>query len=49
MMQKKIGMCCACGGSFPKSKTVFINGIEYCPNCAEMTGQEIDLEDEEDE
>lgn len=38
MATKKIGMCCACGGYFLKSETVFVAGMEMCRTCADMVG-----------
>jgi hypothetical protein len=33
--QDKLGMCCHCGGSFPKSQTtIFRLGLELCADCA---------------
>lgn len=46
-MAEKIGMCCACGGSFPKRMTIMHDGFEYCQNCADMLGIDEDEEDEE--
>lgn len=43
----KIGMCCACGDQVSKSKTILVNGVGYCPHCAEMLGFDADDEDEE--
>lgn len=40
----KIGMCCACGDQMHSSKTIWANGMEWCPRCAEMAGVE-DAED----
>lgn len=35
----KIGMCCFCGGSFSKSKTVMVDSeTELCKRCAEQAG-----------
>lgn len=42
----KIGMCIACGESFPPSETVKVASGEYCRTHAEMLG--FDEEDEEE-
>lgn len=38
-------MCCNCGGSFPKSKTILVKrgqfkGLELCYRCSEDMGVE---------
>lgn len=33
--EAKIGMCTQCGGTFPKSKTRILSGLEVCDNCAQ--------------
>lgn len=35
---KKIGMCCCCGGCYPVSKTIIVDGNEYFIEHAEMLG-----------
>lgn len=34
----KIGMCCACGGSFAMSATRMYEGFEYCLTCLDLMG-----------
>lgn len=39
LRQKKIGMCCFCGGTFNPQKTILLtNGTEVCQDCAERSG-----------
>ena len=43
-MIEKIGMCCACGGSYSKAQTIIADGQEHCHRCAEMLGLDEDEE-----